>query len=67
MPMDRDHHAERITKAILCMTENIGDTSNSPLKVLSHTYSHGKSDEFVTPTVIVDSQGRSEKIENGDP
>jgi len=65
--MDRDHHPERINKAIVCMTENVGDVSNSPLKVLSNTYALGKSDEFVTPTVIVDRAGVSTKIENGDP
>lgn len=65
--MDRDHHPERIEKAIACMTENIGDVSNSPLKVLSNTYIQGKSDEFVSPTIIVDASGESIKIEDGDP
>ena len=66
--MDRNHHLDRIEKAIDCMVEGAGDVSNSVLKVFSNAYSKGKTDETISPTVIVDDNKQPiGLIKNEDP
>lgn len=65
--MDRDRHLERINKAVKCITEGICDISNSPSKVLADAYNQGKTDEYVLPTIILDKDGKTHIIKNGDP
>jgi 2,3-bisphosphoglycerate-independent phosphoglycerate mutase len=66
--MDRDQRLDRTKKVVDCLVDGFGDRSNSPTKVLSFTYSQGKTDEFVTPTAIVDDQKQPIGLmKDGDP
>ncbi len=66
--MDRDNRLERTKKAVDCLTEGLGDRSNSPARILSFTYGQNKSDEFVAPSVLVDEDKKPiGLIKDGDP
>lgn len=54
--LDRDRRWERTEKAYKCMTQGIGNPANSALDAIQFSYSQQKTDEFIEPTVIVDSQ-----------
>jgi 2,3-bisphosphoglycerate-independent phosphoglycerate mutase len=51
--MDRDKRWERIQKAYAAMTGQIEITATpSPLEIVQHSYSLGKTDEFVEPVLL---------------
>ncbi len=55
--MDRDHRWERIEKWYRAVVDGTGPTSNDPLALVADAYSRGETDEFLTPTTIVDAAG----------
>jgi 2,3-bisphosphoglycerate-independent phosphoglycerate mutase len=56
--MDRDHRWERTAKWYGAAVLGEGPTSTDPLAVVRSAYERGETDEFVTPTAIVDETGR---------
>ncbi len=55
--MDRDHRWERTERAYRALTEPIETRAPSASAAIDVSYTKGKTDEFVEPTVIVDSSG----------
>lgn len=65
--MDRDRRWERIEKAYTCLTQGIGQKTNSASSAVENSYKLGKTDEFIDPTIIVDAAGKPlALIEEGD-
>ena len=54
--MDRDKRLDRTKKAFLCLTQGKGETALSAEKAITNAYQKNQSDEFITPTVIVNQQ-----------
>lgn len=55
--MDRDRRWERTEKAYRAMVDGKGRTARSAREAIEQAYAAGESDEFITPTVIVDAGG----------
>ena len=55
--MDRDFRWNRTEKAYRCLTEGIGQKAATPETAVNQSYQQNKTDEFIEPTNIVDSQG----------
>ncbi|MEP6618624.1 MAG: 2,3-bisphosphoglycerate-independent phosphoglycerate mutase [bacterium] len=55
--MDRDHRWDRIRKWYDAAVVGTGPTSADPLALVADAYNRGESDEFLTPTTIVDADG----------
>jgi 2,3-bisphosphoglycerate-independent phosphoglycerate mutase len=53
--MDRDKRWERTKRVYQAMVDSIGETSDDPLKAISHSYSQNINDEFINPTVIIEN------------
>ena len=53
--MDRDNRFERIKKAYELLVNSIGLKTKNIYETISNYYKSGISDEFLNPTVIVDS------------
>ena len=65
--MDRDFRWDRTEKAYRCLTTGTGKTSPNIETAISQSYSAGKTDEFVDPTVIIDDKGQMlPRIKAGD-
>lgn len=56
--MDRDFRWDRTAKAYYCLTKSIGRTAPSINQAITSSYAKNITDEFIEPTVIVDSQGQ---------
>lgn len=56
-PMDRDKHWERVKLAWEAMVGGCGRTAADPILAVQAAYDLDESDEFIMPTVIVDSGG----------
>ena len=54
--MDRDFRWERTEKAYRCLTLAEGKTAPDVETAISQSYAAGQTDEFVEPTIILDSQ-----------
>ncbi len=50
--MDRDQRWDRVEKAYLCLTEGVGNRSDSALEAIRESYKNKITDEFVLPTAI---------------
>ncbi len=55
--MDRDRRWDRIESAYQAIVEGKGQTAKTPQEALTNSYNSGKTDEFVPPTVILNSSG----------
>jgi len=65
--MDRDGRWERIEAAYKAVVDGDGPGAVDPVDCVREAYNQGESDEFVTPTVLLDSDGRPlGRIEDGD-
>jgi 2,3-bisphosphoglycerate-independent phosphoglycerate mutase len=64
--MDRDNRWDRIKKAYDAMVKGIGSKAKDPVEAVEAAYRNGETDEFVTPTVIVDDSGAPKTIKDGD-
>jgi len=56
--MDRDNRWERVERAWQAMVRGKGRTAVDPLVAVETAYAAGETDEFITPTVLVDDQKR---------
>jgi 2,3-bisphosphoglycerate-independent phosphoglycerate mutase len=56
--MDRDHRWERISQAVQTIAFSQGPRATSAETAVSQAYDRGETDEFVTPTVVIDDAGR---------
>lgn len=54
--MDRDTRWDRVKKTYDAMTSGLGMTSGTSTQAVENAYARGETDEFVTPTVIVENQ-----------
>ena len=56
--MDRDNRFERIKKAYELLVNSIGLKTKNIYETINNYYKSGISDEFLNPTVIVDSHNK---------
>ena len=54
--MDRDRRWDRTEKAYVALTQGIGQKANSAKEAIENAYNNKETDEFISPTVIVDNQ-----------
>src|SRR4030065_575619 len=55
--MDRDNRWDRVEKAYNALTAGEGLTAADPVSAIEKSYTDGITDEFILPTVMVDSAG----------
>ena len=58
--MDRDNRWERVELAYDAVTLGQGLRASTPMQAISNSYTAGRTDEFVTPTVIGNYSGMSD-------
>lgn len=64
--MDRDNRWERVEKAYDAIVKGRGRLSGDPVLAIKEAYSNGETDEFVTPTVIIENGSPVGKVEDND-
>lgn len=64
--MDRDRRWERTEKAYACLTKGIGPTAATSSDAINNSYSQGKTDEFIEPTLITSENKPVALISEGD-
>ena len=65
--MDRDKRWERVKLAYDALVNGKGDSGNSALQIIEKSYAQDISDEFIKPSVVLDSSGNPlAKITSGD-
>ncbi|MGL5150499.1 MAG: 2,3-bisphosphoglycerate-independent phosphoglycerate mutase [Clostridium sp.] len=64
--MDRDNRWERVELAYNALVLGQGETATSAIEAIDKSYHDNKTDEFVLPTVIMNGDNPTAKIENGD-
>lgn len=55
--MDRDRRWERTQKAYDALVSGVGNRAFSAIDTIKASYSHGITDEFVEPIIMIDSDG----------
>ena len=55
--MDRDNRWDRVEKAYNALTAGEGLTAADPVSAIEKSYADGLTDEFILPTVMVDTSG----------
>lgn len=55
--MDRDRRWERTEKAYNALTKGQGQLVKTPEEAIEMSYQDGKTDEFIEPSIITDTQG----------
>jgi 2,3-bisphosphoglycerate-independent phosphoglycerate mutase len=56
--MDRDKRWERVKLAYDTLVKGQGGRGHSPLQIIEESYAAGVTDEFIKPSVVVDSSGK---------
>lgn len=56
--MDRDKRWERVALAYHCLVRGQGNTAHSAQSAIEASYATGVTDEFILPTVIINSEGK---------
>lgn len=56
--MDRDRRWDRTEKAYLALTQGVGHLVKTPEEAIEFSYSTGKTDEFVEPSIISGENGK---------
>ncbi len=65
--MDRDQRWDRIEKAYLALTSGKGNLVKTPEEAVDASYADGKTDEFIEPSLVYDSEGKIvAQIKEGD-
>ncbi len=65
--MDRDNRWDRVVQAYDLITQGKGKhTASNAVDALEAAYSRDENDEFVAPTAIVDADGNSVSLNDGD-
>ena len=57
--MDRDHRWERVKKWYDAAVTGLGPQARDPVGAIEAAYARGETDEFITPCVICDAEGRA--------
>lgn len=60
--MDRDQRWERTEKAYDALTSGIGSFVKTPYEAIDMSYSEGKTDEFIEPSLIVGADGKPVRL-----
>ena len=55
--MDRDHRWQRTAKAYFALTKGKANLVKTPEEAIETSYSQGKTDEFIEPSVVTDKNG----------
>lgn len=64
--MDRDKRWDRVQKAYDTMTLANGLTASSGAEAVDSAYARDENDEFVRPTAVLDQDGNSSTVRDGD-
>ncbi|MBQ6450140.1 2,3-bisphosphoglycerate-independent phosphoglycerate mutase [bacterium] len=64
--MDRDLRWDRVEAAYDCLTSGIGEKANDPFAAINLEHQKGNTDEFITPTNILDVNGNLITINDND-
>ena len=64
--MDRDNRWDRVKRAYDAMVLGVGRQAADPVEAMRESYDAGETDEFITPTVIVDDAGPVGEISDND-
>jgi len=64
--MDRDKRWDRTEKWYQVAVVGVGPQGPNPVEVIRAAYEHGETDEFITPTVIVDNGKAIAPMRDGD-
>lgn len=56
--MDRDMRWDRTAKAYFALTKGVGKLVNTPEEAIDYSYSLGRTDEFIDPSIISDGSGK---------
>ncbi|MDP3994472.1 MAG: 2,3-bisphosphoglycerate-independent phosphoglycerate mutase [bacterium] len=56
--MDRDRRWDRTEKAYMALTQGVGHLVKTPEEAIEYSYSMGKTDEFVEPSLISGADGK---------
>lgn len=65
--MDRDNRWERVSQAYRLLTEGVcNQPASSAAEALANGYQRGEDDEFIAATAIVDGDGNTATISDGD-
>ncbi len=64
--MDRDKRWERVRQGFEAVVLGKGDTAAEPVAAIRAAYARGQTDEFITPTVIMDGGGPVGVVNDGD-
>jgi len=64
--MDRDNRWDRVKRAYDAMVLGRGRMTLDPIEAMRESYDAGETDEFITPTVIVDDTGPVGTISDND-
>lgn len=56
--MDRDNRWDRVKKAYDLMVKGVGKPFTNSVEVVKESYKDGVTDEFITPHIAVDKQGK---------
>ncbi len=56
--MDRDKRWDRVEKHYRALVQGQGRKAPDPLEAVRQAYDSGETDEFINPTIMVDSDGR---------
>lgn len=57
--MDRDKRWDRVQTAYQALVLGKGETARDAVGCIQKSYEHGKTDEFVIPTVMIDDEGQA--------
>ena len=55
--MDRDNRWERVKRWYDAVVRGVGPITRDPVDAIRKAYERGETDEFITPTVVVDADG----------
>jgi 2,3-bisphosphoglycerate-independent phosphoglycerate mutase len=64
--MDRDQRWSRVEAWYRAAVQGIGPAGTDPMAVIQAAYDRNQTDEFITPTVIVDDEGPVAPMRTGD-
>lgn len=64
--MDRDKRWSRTEKTYKAMVLGQGVTANSAVEAIKAAYAKGQTDEFIEPTILINSGNKPELIEDND-
>jgi 2,3-bisphosphoglycerate-independent phosphoglycerate mutase len=57
--MDRDKRWDRVEKSWQALVEGKGTVATDPVQAVEEAYQRKETDEFITPTVLVDGNGKA--------